>query len=182
MTYPYQGYDELNWFGFYFGNNYRYLRKNKRVSSPEAVAMVSDSAELEEVVVVGYGTKTKEAYTGSATKIESDEKWNTRNSGDNVTKDEEINADNIQIRKNLNETAFFFPQLQTDKEGNVSFNFTAPEALTKWKLQLLAHTKTLESAVTKLETVTQKELMVIPNAPRFLREGDEITISTKIQI
>ena len=62
----------------------------------------------------------------------------------------------------------------------MSFNFTVPEALTKWKLQLLAHTKTLESAVTQLETVTQKELMVIPNAPRFLREGDTITISTKI--
>ena len=52
--------------------------------------------------------------------------------------------------------------------------------MTKWKLQLLAHTKTLESAVTQLETVTQKELMVIPNAPRFLREGDQISISTKI--
>ncbi|NRR93034.1 alpha-2-macroglobulin [Winogradskyella undariae] len=86
----------------------------------------------------------------------------------------------VNIRKNLNETAFFFPQLHTDKEGNVSFNFKAPEALTKWKLQLLAHTKTLESAVTQLEAVTQKELMVIPNTPRFLREGDEITISTKI--
>lgn len=86
----------------------------------------------------------------------------------------------VKVRKNLNETAFFFPQLQTDEDGNVSFNFKAPEALTKWKLQLLAHTKTLESAVTQLEAVTQKELMVIPNAPRFLREGDDITISTKI--
>jgi len=86
----------------------------------------------------------------------------------------------VNIRKNLNETAFFFPQLHTDKEGNVSFNFKAPEALTQWKLQLLAHTKTLESAVTQLEAVTQKELMVIPNTPRFLREGDKITISTKI--
>ena len=87
---------------------------------------------------------------------------------------------NIQIRKNLQETAFFFPQLQTDAEGNVSFSFSTPEALTKWKLQLLAHTKSLESKTTSLETVTQKELMIIPNAPRFLRQGDEITISTKI--
>ncbi|WP_417875517.1 MG2 domain-containing protein, partial [Winogradskyella sediminis] len=86
----------------------------------------------------------------------------------------------VKVRKNLNETAFFFPQLQTDEAGNISFNFTAPEALTKWKLQLLAHTKTLESAISRLETVTQKELMVIPNTPRFLREGDVITISTKI--
>lgn len=88
--------------------------------------------------------------------------------------------DDIVIRKNLQETAFFFPQLQTDMEGNVSFSFTTPEALTQWKLQLLAHTKTLESAVTSLETVTQKELMVIPNTPRFLRHGDKIVISTKI--
>ncbi|GAA4238555.1 hypothetical protein GCM10022291_29470 [Postechiella marina] len=86
----------------------------------------------------------------------------------------------VKIRKNLNETAFFFPQLQTDKDGNVSFSFTTPEALTKWKLQLLAHTKTLESATKTLTTVTQKELMVIPNAPRFFREGDNITVSTKI--
>ncbi|MCT4629815.1 alpha-2-macroglobulin family protein [Winogradskyella sp.] len=91
-----------------------------------------------------------------------------------------LKSNQVNIRKNLNETAFFFPQLQTDAEGNVSFNFKAPEALTKWKLQLLAHTKTLESAVTPLETVTQKELMVMPNAPRFLREGDNIFISAKI--
>ncbi|WP_299254026.1 alpha-2-macroglobulin family protein [uncultured Lacinutrix sp.] len=86
----------------------------------------------------------------------------------------------VTIRKNLQETAFFFPQLQTDKNGNVSFSFTTPEALTKWKLQLLAHTKTLENATTSLTTVTQKELMVLPNVPRFLRQGDQIKISTKI--
>ena len=62
----------------------------------------------------------------------------------------------------------------------MSFSFTTPEALTQWKLQLLSHTKTLESSVTTLQTVTQKELMVIPNAPRFLRHGDQITISSKI--
>jgi TonB-dependent SusC/RagA subfamily outer membrane receptor len=86
----------------------------------------------------------------------------------------------VKIRKNLEETSFFFPHLQTDTEGNVSFSFTTPEALTQWKLQLLAHTKTLESSVTTLGAVTQKELMVIPNAPRFLRHGDQITISSKI--
>src|SRR5690606_25163689 len=86
----------------------------------------------------------------------------------------------VKIRKNLQETAFFFPQLHTDDKGHVSFSFTTPEALTKWKLQLLAHTKSLESATTRLETVTQKELMVLPNVPRFLRQGDQITISSKI--
>lgn len=86
----------------------------------------------------------------------------------------------IKARKNFKETAFFFPQLQTDKNGKVSFTFTMPEALTRWKLQLLAHTTELKSATKTLQTITQKELMVVPNAPRFLREGDKITLSAKI--
>ncbi|OBQ56033.1 carboxypeptidase-like regulatory domain-containing protein [Tamlana sp. s12] len=90
------------------------------------------------------------------------------------------NIQQVDVRKNLNETAFFFPQLKTDKSGNLSFSFSTPEALTQWKLQLLAHTKSMESATKTLTTVTQKELMVTPNAPRFLREGDQITISSKI--
>ena len=86
----------------------------------------------------------------------------------------------VKARKNFKETAFFFPQLKTDKNGKVSFTFTMPEALTRWKLQLLAHTKNLKTASKTLNTVTQKELMVVPNAPRFLREGDKITLSAKI--
>ena len=150
-------------------------------SAPEAAMMVEDSAELEEGLALGLTvSEVNESIAGSANGmgVEFDDK--NKDSNNESTKSDNTTTDNIQIRKNLNETAFFFPQLQTDKEGNVSFNFKAPEALTKWKLQLLAHTKTLESAVTQLEAVTQKELMVIPNAPRFLREGDKITISTKI--
>ncbi|MCF6280097.1 MAG: carboxypeptidase-like regulatory domain-containing protein [Flavobacteriaceae bacterium] len=86
----------------------------------------------------------------------------------------------IQTRKNLQETAFFFPHLRTNKKGEVSFSFTAPEALTRWKLQLLAHTKNMKSATKSLTTITQKELMVLPNPPRFLREGDKIIFSSKI--
>ncbi|MCB0508017.1 MAG: alpha-2-macroglobulin, partial [Bacteroidetes bacterium] len=83
-------------------------------------------------------------------------------------------------RKNLQETAFFFPQLQTDEEGNIILNFQMPEALTRWKFLGLAHTKNLESAVFSKTVVTQKELMVTPNAPRFLREGDVLDLSSKI--
>ena len=163
------------------------------------INLVSDNDTLDEVVVMGYSKTTKESFTGTATipnadgvddnyyrgnkysKLENGRRVNARSiEEDLLVNNKQLDLNNIQIRKNLNETAFFFPQLQTDKEGNVSFNFKAPEALTKWKLQLLAHTKTLESSVKQLEAVTQKELMVIPNVPRFLREGDQITISTKI--
>lgn len=177
-SYPYQAYDRLNWFGFYFGNQYEYRMKSKNLNAPEVAFMVQDSAELEESIAVG-GAPVSENVNDLESDFMTNKMKITPNKPD-TNEVSETKLDDIQIRKNLNETAFFFPQLQTDAEGNVSFNFKAPEALTKWKLQLLAHTKTLESAVTQLETVTQKELMVIPNVPRFLREGDMIVISTKI--
>ncbi|MBL7764064.1 MAG: alpha-2-macroglobulin, partial [Chitinophagaceae bacterium] len=86
----------------------------------------------------------------------------------------------IQIRKNFNETAFFFPDLRTDSSGAIEFSFTMPEALTKWKFQTLAHTKDLAIGLSSKELVTQKQLMVQPNAPRFLREGDRMEFSAKI--
>ncbi|RAJ14468.1 alpha-2-macroglobulin family protein [Olleya aquimaris] len=86
----------------------------------------------------------------------------------------------VKARTNLQETAFFFPQLATDKNGNVSFNFTTPEALTRWNINLFAHDQQGNYAKSTMQTVTQKDLMVLPNVPRFLRQGDRIQISTKI--
>ncbi|MDR2475088.1 MAG: hypothetical protein LBD45_04440, partial [Bacteroidales bacterium] len=85
-----------------------------------------------------------------------------------------------QIRKNLQETAFFYPNLYTDENGDVKLSFTSPEALTRWKLLILAHTQDLQSGAAELYTTTQKELMVVPNMPRFLREGDKVVISAKV--
>lgn len=89
------------------------------------------------------------------------------------------NLTEVQSRTNLNETAFFYPQITTDEEGNVKFEFTAPEALTQWKFMAFAHSKDLGSGYIEKTIVTQKDLMVIPNMPRFLRQGDEVVISNK---
>ncbi|HRE37970.1 MAG TPA: alpha-2-macroglobulin family protein [Chitinophagaceae bacterium] len=86
----------------------------------------------------------------------------------------------IKIRKNFNETAFFLPELRTDSSGAIEFSFTMPEALTKWKFMALAHTKEAAFGSSTKEIITQKELMVQPNAPRFLREGDKMEFSTKV--
>jgi uncharacterized protein YfaS (alpha-2-macroglobulin family) len=224
-SYPQQNYDQLNWFGFYFGNDNRTMVRSKRAISysSDIIMAIQEDAEVEDgismfsgepgsnkndVIISGNASlssysdplyiidgvlldqstfrslnqesiiaikilKGAEALTAYGEKGKHGVIIITTNAGQNEFQ-------KVKVRKNLNETAFFFPKLQTDAEGNVSFNFKAPEALTKWKLQLLAHTKTLESAVTQLEAVTQKELMVIPNTPRFLREGDRIVISTKI--
>lgn len=181
-----QGFDQLNWFGFYFGNRYgggilNEMANTKRsMRAPQPEAMMAEDAELEEVIVTAQGINKEKKVLGYAVSENADKSLSGKLEGVEITTTKKPNFDDVVIRKNLQETAFFFPHLQTDKDGNVSFSFTTPEALTKWKLQLLAHTKTLESSVATFETVTQKELMVMPNVPRFLREGDQIFISTKI--
>ena len=97
----------------------------------------------------------------------------------------EIMADSVaesqpHIRTNFAETAFFYPQLTADKEGNVQLNFTMPESLTRWKLMALAHSKDLYTGSLTQEVVSQKEFMVSPNYPRFLRNGDECVLSAKV--
>jgi hypothetical protein len=87
---------------------------------------------------------------------------------------------NVQIRTNFNETAFFYPHLMTNEKGEIVIKFTVPEALTKWKFMGFAHTKDLKTGSIIKEAVTQKDLMVVPNAPRFFRENDKISFSAKI--
>ncbi|MDQ7826592.1 MAG: alpha-2-macroglobulin family protein [Candidatus Eremiobacteraeota bacterium] len=91
-----------------------------------------------------------------------------------------VDLKDVKARKNLNETAFFFPCLLADKDGSYKITFTIPEALTKWHFMALAHGKGLESGFTENHTVTQKDLMVQPNPPRFMREGDELEFAVKV--
>ena len=157
-------YDVLNYLPQY---NIYY---NRGIMIRGAAPMEMKSANLNEVVVTGFATKKKENLTmpDSTSNIQQDKTPET------------IDQSQIQIRKNFNETAFFFPQLRTDKDGNIEFSFTMPEALTQWKLMTLAHTKDLASGYAEKTIVTQKDLMVQPNAPRFLREGDKMEFSEKI--
>jgi uncharacterized protein YfaS (alpha-2-macroglobulin family) len=86
----------------------------------------------------------------------------------------------ITIRKNFGETAFFYPQLHTDEKGQILIDFTIPEALTRWKFRGLAHTKDLQTGYIENEVVTQKQLSISANMPRFLREGDTIAVSARL--
>ena len=95
------------------------------------------------------------------------------------SKDE--NSADVAPRKNLKETAFFFPDLETDADGNVSFTFTAPDALTGWKLLMVAHDNELRGGIFRNdEIVTTKPLMCEPNPPRFAREGDDFLFPVKV--
>lgn len=88
--------------------------------------------------------------------------------------------DKVQVRENLKETAFFYPALESDNQGNVAINFTLPESVTTWKFMGLAHDKEMRNGCLVDEAVAQKTVMVQPNLPRFLREGDKSTIVVKL--
>ncbi|QFG53074.1 alpha-2-macroglobulin family protein [Chryseobacterium sp.] len=165
---------QFRWFdgGVYGRTENRY--STTVLKSAQAVRSTSDTAEsqvIEEVVVLGY---SRSAFAPPvANQMAKD--------ADGVPDRNDVQVmDKIPVRQNLNETAFFYPNLMTDKDGNVTFEFTSPEALTQWKLMFLAHTKDARAATLEKEVVTQKEFSVTPNYPRFLREGDELNLQSKL--
>ena len=174
-------YPTLNMFGFGY-NQYEHfgasgLRGSRGASDLTVSAMRSKSMkqaapmpaapEVEEMAVVADAVQVE----GAALQNSATKEANTDNTSKN-------NAP--AIRTNLKETVFFLPNLQTDKDGNIIIKFKMNEALTRWKFLGLAHTKDLKFATTQKEIVTQKELMVQPNAPRFFREGDVIEFTAKV--
>ncbi|MEO7833772.1 MAG: alpha-2-macroglobulin family protein, partial [Ginsengibacter sp.] len=162
-------YDALNYLPqFHLYRSGIALRGNKTMDLSVAAPEMKNES-LNEVVVTGLSGKVEGIQIEDSTVL-IEENQPT----------ESIDQFQIQIRKNFNETAFFFPELRTDKDGNIEFSFTMPEALTQWKLMTLAHTKDLGSGYAEKTIVTQKDLMIQTNAPRFLREGDKMEFSAKI--
>jgi len=97
-----------------------------------------------------------------------------------VVEDMEQTAGQTKIRENLNETAFCYPMLLTDKDGNVVMKFTLPESLTTWRFMGVANTVDMNYGSIEGEAVAQKDVMVQPNIPRFIRMGDEAQLSARI--
>ncbi|RHJ93436.1 alpha-2-macroglobulin family protein [Parabacteroides bouchesdurhonensis] len=168
LTVPDFQYDRLDWQGIL---NRRYQFNNvygnramaggimmKSAPAPAEELMVADNAALQESVVQSTDTNA------------------------DIMQEEEVPQaqEQVQLRENFAETAFFYPALVTDTSGDVAFSFTMPESNTTWKLQLLAQTKGLKYGYLSKEVITSKPLMVLPNLPRFMRQGDQVTISTQI--
>jgi len=82
-------------------------------------------------------------------------------------------------RTNFAETAFFEPQLAI-KNGTAQFSFQVPEQLTGWRIRAQVLTEDVKTGLLSEETVTQKDLMVRVEIPRFFREGDEGTIKAVV--
>lgn len=157
---PEYRYDQLNWQGIlpmlYSRNSYGpYLMLSARAATKTAADTQVESATADIVA--------EEEVAAGAPQQASEETMAP-----------------VQLRQNFDETAFFYPDLTTDAQGNVRIEFTLPESNTTWKFLSVAYTKDLEHGSLTKEVVSQKELMVLPNLPRFLRRGDVTTISTQV--
>ena len=173
-------FNQLNWFGLnlVYGNNLRIrgmrsIKFTAPVIKNDEEVVAQENSVLSEVVVVGYGTQKKMSLTGSVAGVAiTDAKQGPA--------EQEKPTESVKIRTNFNETAFFYPQLRTDSAGNVKFTFTAPESLTRWNVKMLAHTPDLYFGQGEAQVVTQKDLMVQMNLPRFVRRSDKLVLSANV--
>lgn len=192
-VYPTKYYDEkgldVDKFDGKFFSNYAYMQavelsKLERSSggTVESVRVQKDELVLEEGRVMktrGSNMIRVAAPAPSANKVfdvVEEMPQFAGGSGSNV----EQYLDKVQVRENMNETAFFYPALESDNNGNVAISFTLPESVTTWKFMGLAHDKEMRNGLLVDEAVAQKTVMVQPNMPRFLREGDKSTIVVKL--
>ncbi|WP_290796092.1 alpha-2-macroglobulin family protein [Flavihumibacter sp. UBA7668] len=172
------GMDEL--LGFEFAERRRMMAPGIKIRGHATLsAREKQEGEMDEVVVTAYATSVKKEITGSVATVKAEELNIIGDNTSAVPPPPPATAPPA-IRTNFNETAFFFPQLSADSNGQFSFSFTMPESVTTWKWQLFAHTKSLAMGYLQQSIVTQKDLMVQPNMPRFLREGDKMEITSKV--
>jgi len=186
--YPEFAIDRINWFGFDFNNRMIRVRGGGKavpgvVVQESALTGSSDMAfaSVDESVVAGYSVMkqaTVNQAVDSSSKLERGY-FSLDEASDQADGGQKQDAQ-PQIRTNFNETAFFYPQLKTDANGETIISFTVPESNTIWKFRALAHDKNLNNGTLEALAVSRKELMVTPNLPRFMRQGDKTSVSTKI--
>ena len=179
-------YANINWFGAtyrraFYANVGSYSGVSPRnmafASAPASADMILEKS----VVVAGYGSGREKAVSPIEQEVVEDT-YIFRNADgplqDKQQPDVDLTA--IETRTNFNETAFFYPVLRTNEKGEVLIEFTMPEALTRWKLLSFAHTKDFKVGSYTNELITQKQVAISANAPRFFRENDVIEFTAKV--
>lgn len=163
-----------------------------------AIGAYPEAAISRPLYIRGYGTTLKASLgkstqTAESTAAGSDAVYKTNSTSNVSSSDAEAPRDAekdmteresdvplTQIRENLQETAFFYPAMYADNNGNVNISFTLPESVTTWKFHGFAHDKDVNFGMIDGEVVASKKVMVMPNVPRFVRTGDHAVISARI--
>ena len=155
-------------YGYAMGGRKFLMRANAAVGE-----MVVEEAAMEAPMAEPMAYESKAASSDVKMKEAAD-------SDESSQADEPQGEETVQLRENLQETAFFYPALQTDGNGDVVLKFTLPESLTTWRFLSVAHTTDVHVGTLSGETVAQKDVMLQPNMPRFIRMGDKAQLSARI--
>jgi len=170
----------LDYYGY---GGRRRMKKSRAMSSRDMGGAPMPTAQMEEAEMSNddMDKKGMRSYKTSVLDVDEIGQLEGKVSGVGSSTENSIEQPpSISPRTNLKETVFFYPHLKTDGEGNILLTFKMNEALTRWKLLTFAHDKELRYGMTSHEVKTQKDLMIIPNAPRFLREGDTMLFPANV--
>ncbi len=152
--------------------SYRILVRGNRIGNASNL-MASPMAVKESGVMFSKAVETEEMEVKSEMADEA-------SLGNESDQDSEAKQEEVQVRENLQETAFCYPSLQTDQDGQVVLRFTLPESLTTWHFMGISHTTDMLYGYIDAEAVAKKDVMIQPNVPRFVRMGDEAEVSARI--
>lgn len=159
-VYPEQymrSYDELNWFGFdFYGFRYSDMRSGSMRFAKQDMMLEAAAPEATGIQNMDEGIPQETPQPVQAIKPMQ------------------------SVRRDFRETAFFYPQLHSNENGEISLSFIVPESLTKWRFMGLAHTTDLKKGFIEKYFESNREVMVVPNPPRFLRLGDQMDFRTKV--
>ncbi|HAP70798.1 MAG TPA: hypothetical protein DCR04_13945, partial [Flavobacteriales bacterium] len=183
MKYPssavQRNFEELNWFGYYFGRGMRYKTLETASMSRggnRGMVMADKMAVEEDSEETIRQNMSPDRSTGSVANFEKAKREMEAQIQENNPPKE------IKMRSDFSETVFFHPHLKTDENGVIELKFNAPQSLTKWKFMGLTTTQDLKIGTITEEVITRKQLMITPNYPRFVREGDKLVFQVKVNV
>ncbi len=167
-------------------------------SSNILIYMVPDLQRLTEIVVIGYGTATKQSVCSSVSMLSGRTAGVTITNLNNEKVDvseskqqEEITREAEQqlyqelltlnsIRSNFSDVGFWEPRLYTDKHGQSKFKITFPDDITRWDATVYAMNRHLQTGTIRKSIKSYKPLMAELHVPQFLTRGDSAFFLGKV--
>ena len=87
---------------------------------------------------------------------------------------------NMELREDDVKNALWLPFISTDKNGNAYVQFQIPNVNTTWVMSGFGYDKDMVSSTIKREFTSSKPIMAQSNLPRFVRIGDNISLSATV--
>ena len=81
-----------------------------------------------------------------------------------------------KVRKAFPDTAYWNPNVHTGPDGHARVEFNFPDSLTTWRTTIRAMTDDGKAGGMVTRVLVRKNLIVRLAAPRFFRQGDEVTL------